>query len=328
MGDTLMRIVFHGANAASFSAGFHALVQPGDSIRLLSDHLDAPGEREAYAEADIIVGIKFDASMPTPTGLRLFHLPAAGYDQVDFAALPPDAIVCNCFGHEQAIAEYVMAALLARTVPLAAADQKLRQGDWAYWAGAPERVHPELAGSTIGILGFGHIGKRVAACAKAFGMRVHVANRSKVDAPELVDSTTPLDQLQTFWGEVDWLVVTLPHVPATEGIVDAAAFAAMRAHAVVLNVARGPVIDEQALFDALDQRRIGGAIVDTWYRYPSKTDPAPLPSKLPFETLPNLTMTPHMSGWTEGTIRRRQETIAANIDRRRRGQPCENVVSS
>jgi phosphoglycerate dehydrogenase-like enzyme len=234
--------------------------------------------------------------------------------------------VCNCFGHEQAIAEYVMSALLARAIPLADADQRLRQGDWAYWAGAPERVHDEIAGRTIGLLGFGHIGKAIAARAKAFEMQVHVANRSPVAPSPLVDRAFTLDQLAAFCGSVDVVVVSVPLTEETKGIVGAAAFAAMRPDAVVVNVGRGPTIDEEALYDALKSRRIGGAIIDTWYRYPQAGDATPLPSKLPFHELSNVLMTPHMSGWTSGTIRRRQAVIAGNIRRRFSGEPLENVV--
>ena len=107
---------------------------------------------------------------------------------------------------------------------------------------------------------------------------------------------------------------------------DAKSFAAMRSEAVVINVGRGPTIDERALYDALKEGRIAGAIIDTWYNYPSPGQPNVLPSVLPFHTLPNVVMTPHMSGWTSGTIRRRQKTMADNISRRADGRPCVNVV--
>ncbi len=95
---------------------------------------------------------------------------------------------------------------------------------------------------------------------------------------------------------------------------------------VILNVGRGPVIDEAALYAALKERRIGGAIIDTWYVYPSAANPTPHPGTLPFHTLDNCVLTPHMSGWTHGTIRRRQETMADNIRRLAAGQPLENMV--
>jgi phosphoglycerate dehydrogenase-like enzyme len=95
---------------------------------------------------------------------------------------------------------------------------------------------------------------------------------------------------------------------------------------VIINVGRGPTIDEQALFNALEQRKIGGAVIDTWYKYPSGEAQITSPGRLPFERLQNVVMTPHMSGWTKGTIRRRQEVIAENIRRRMDGLACINVV--
>jgi phosphoglycerate dehydrogenase-like enzyme len=321
-----MRIVFHGDNAAAFSHGFAALLGGREQIAILPDRLQTEAERNAFTAADIIIGNRFNASLPRPDRLRLLQLPSAGYDGIDFSAVPPGAVVCNCFGHENAIAEYVMAALLQRTVPLADADRRLRRRDWAYWAGAPERTHREIAGSTMGLLGFGHIGKEVARRAKAFGMQVYVANRSPVPVSGLVDRYFPLPELPAFWGSADSIVVTVPLVPETTGIVGADAFQAMRGHAVLINVARGPIVDEQALYDALHENRIGGAVIDTWYQYPTPSQPRTAPSTLPFDTLPNILMTPHMSGWTDGTIRRRQEVMAENIRRRTRGEACENVL--
>lgn len=322
-----MRIVFHGQNAAAFSDGFAALVGEGVDVVILPDILASDADREAFASAEVIVGTRFDAALPRPQALRLFHVPGAGYDAVDLDALPAGVVVCNCFGHEHAIAEYVLAALLQRYVPLTDADRRLRQGDWAYWAGARERVHKEMAGSVLGILGFGHIGKAVAVRAAAFGMSVQVANRSPVDS-ELVDRSYGLADLASFWAGVDSIVVTLPLVPETRGIVGAEAFARMRNDAVLINVARGPVVDEQALYDALHDNRIAGAVIDTWYQYPEPGQGERMPSKLPFHALPNIVMTPHMSGWTNGTIRRRQQVIADNILRRMRGDGCVNVVRS
>jgi phosphoglycerate dehydrogenase-like enzyme len=272
------------------------------------------------------VGIKLGTSEPVPGKLRLYHAPAAGTDAIDRSRLPAGSALCNCFGHEHAIAEYVMTALLLRHVPIPDADAKLRQGEWAYWAGRPGALRTELGSQTIGLLGFGHIGKAIAARAKAFGMRVVVANRSPVRRSELVDESYGLDRLQSFMGSADAIVVSLPLLGETEGIVGAPEIAAMRSGAVILNVGRGPVIDEQALFDALSQRRIE-AVIDTWYTYPTPDRPQTQPGKLAFNELTNLVMTPHMSGWTTGTVLRRQQTIAENIRRLSGNEALLNVVS-
>ncbi len=321
-----MRIVFHGENAASFAEGFAGLVEGDVNIALLPDELTTAAEREMFARAEAVIGTRFDALLPMPDGLRLYQVPGAGYDAVDLNVVPARAVVCNCFGHEQAIAEYVMAAMLRRFVPLDDADRRLRMGHWDYWAGATGRAHNEMADSTLGILGFGHIGKAVAARGHAFGMRVHVANRSPVVESDHVDGAFNLSQIPAFLASVDRVVVTVPLTPDTRGMIGAEALSYMRPDAWLINVARGPVVDETALYAALKDGRIGGAVIDTWYRYPSAEHPVCMPSDLPFHELSNVVMTPHMSGWTTGTIRRRQKAMADNISRRMRGEACHDIV--
>ncbi len=321
-----MRIVFHGTNAAVFEPGFAALIGSGHDLATVPDAIANAADKSTFEAADVIVGIKLDTSHPQPRAVRLYHAPAAGVDAIQRARLPAGTPLCCCYGHDPAIAEYVMTALLLRHVPIPAADHDLRQGKWTYWASGPASLRTELGDTTLGIIGFGHIAKAVAARAKAFGLRVHIANRSPVATGALVDSYFPLTELETFMASADNVLVTLPHTPATEGLVSAAALGAMKPSAAILNVGRGPVIDEAALYDALATRRIAGAVIDTWYQYPTAANPGPHPGRLPFHELANCTLTPHMSGWTHGTIRRRQQTMADNIQRLSRGEPLINVV--
>lgn len=325
MNTAPLKIVFHGQNAANFRQGFEQLVAPEHQILDLSDALDQPGERAHYETADVVIGIKLNDSMPVPSKARLFHAPAAGTDAVNTTLLPAQCTLANCFGHENAIAEYVIAALLMRHVPLARADQDLRQQRWTYWAGRPTALRTELGSQTIGLLGFGHIAQTVALRAKAMGMRVHVANRSPVSHP-MVDQSWTLDALQDFMASADAVVVSLPLTDNTLGLVDAKAISAMRPDAVLMNVGRGAVIEEKALYDALASRQIGGAVIDTWYQYPTPAQAECAPSQYDFSALDNVLMTPHMSGWTSGTVRRRQETLADNIARLSRGEALINVL--
>jgi len=326
---TPTKIVFHGANAANFRPGFEALLESSGTapcqIVDVSDGLTTSSERSHYETADIIVGVALTHAMPSPRQVKLFHAPAAGVDAIDTALLPPGARLCNCFGHEAAIAEYVMAALLQRHVPLAQADADLRQQRWTYQSGRRGALRRELGEQTLGLLGFGHIAQAILARAHAFGMRVHVANRSSVHDTR-VAQYFHLDDLAAFMASAEAIVVALPLTAQTAGLVNAQALAAMRPEALIINVGRGAVIDEQALFEALAARRIGGAIIDTWYTYPNPQQPECAPSNLDFAALPNVVMTPHMSGWTTGTVRRRQHTIAENIDRWLAGQSLNNVV--
>ena len=316
-----MKIVFHGDNASTFEPGLSGLLEMPHEIRVISDAANGDGEAEALASADVVVGVHYAAS-DGPLSARLYQLPAAGYDKVDMAALPEGCAACNAFGHENAIAEYVMCALLSRHVPLVDADARLRQGDWHYWAGGPDGLRTELGAQCIGIVGFGHIGKAVAARAQAFGMTVHVANRSAVSQVDVV--AHPLGDVAKMAAKVDILINTLPLAAETEGLIGSEVFAAMPAHAIIMNVGRGPVIAEAPMYEALKEGRIGGAILDTWYVYPSAEAPHPMPANLPFHELPNVLITPHMSGWTEGTIARRRDTVAENINRLARGEALLN----
>ena len=320
------KIVFHGNNAATFRAGFAELLSGPADIAVLPDRLVDEADRRTYAEADVVVGVRVAPDLPMPERLTLFHVPGAGYDAVDLDLVPDGATVCNCFGHEQAISEYVFAALLARHVPLAEADAGLRRGEWPFRSGAVDQVHSEIAGTTVGLFGFGHIGKAVARRAKAFEMKVTVANRSPVPVSDLVDRSFTLDRVDEFWASADVFVVSVPLAPETTGIVGAAAFAAMPRHAVIFNVGRGATIDETALYEALRDRTIAGAVIDTWWAYPAAGETVRHPATLPFRDLPNIVMTPHMSGWTSGTVSRRRAVIADNVGRRLSGAPCLNVV--
>lgn len=320
-----LKIVFHGENAANFRQGFEQLIAQEHQIIDLSDALEQPGERAHYESADVVIGIKLNGRMPVPLKARLFHTPAAGTDAVNTALLPPQCALANCFGHENAIAEYVIAALLMRHVPLVRADQDLRQQRWTFWAGQKAALRTEMGAQTLGLIGFGHIAQTLAQRAKAFGMRVHVANRSPVKHA-CVDQSWTLDALHDFMGSADAVVVSLPLTDSTQGLVNAQAMTAMRRDAVLINVGRGAVIEEKALYEALKTRQIGGAVIDTWYQYPTPTQTECAPSKYDFAALDNVLMTPHMSGWTAGTVRRRQETLADNIGRLSKGEALINVL--
>ena len=323
---SILKIVFHGDNAANFRTGIESLLHHSHQIVSVSQGLDQDGEKEHFESADVVVGVVLNQGMPRPQKLRLLQAPAAGTDGIDRACLPPQAQLANCFGHENAISEYVMAALLAQHVPLNAADQALRQGEWRFYAGRPGALRTELGSQTLGLLGFGHIAKTLAQRAKAFGMHVVVANRSPVHSAD-VDQSFKLSDLPAFMAACDAVVVTLPLTDNTRSLVDAKALASMRPQALIVNVGRGAVIDEKALFEALQQRRIGGAIIDTWYQYPSSANATCLPSQFDFASLHNVLMTPHMSGWTEGTVQRRKQSIAENINRLCAGHALLNLLT-
>jgi len=202
----------------------------------------------------------------------------------------------------------------------------LREGQWLDGPFGPGPVHGELFGKTVGFVGYGRIATETARRLQAFGVRTMARTRSPARIDGWVDDGGGMDELPSMLAASDYVVLTPPLTKATEGLADAAFFDQMRGDAVVVNVARGGVAEEQVLYSALKERRIGGAIIDTWYRYPfDGVQPCP-PSELPFAELDNIIMTPHASGWSAGLWQRRFAAIAANLQRWHAGEPLKNVL--
>ena len=295
-----------------------------------SDPRDLLGERLAVADA--VVTQYWSAELPAAPRLRLLQLPGAGFDEIDFEAVPAPSAVCNVYEHEIGIAEYIVAALLGREIRIARMDAALRRGEWrhGFVLGAP--LHGEIHGRTVGFVGYGRIARATARRLAPFGVRVVARTRSPDPSgpgAELLEDLAGIDRLDDMLPQVDYLVITCPLTDATRGLVDARRLALLGEAAVVVNVARGPIVDEEALYAACRDGTIGGAVIDTWYRYP---DPSGgigqrcLPSRYPFETLANVVMTPHASGWSAGLLARRWSVIADNLLRLARGDPLHNLL--
>jgi len=279
----------------------------------------------ALADADALVSMSWRGEVPPTPKLRLLQLPGAGTDDIDFARVAPLTTVCNCFGHEIGIAEYAMAAMLEWTVKLRAMDAALRAGDWtgSYLCGPR---HAELHGKTLGLIGYGRIARETARRADAFGMRLIACSRSERQNEPVIGRVAGMDALPRLLAESDFIVVTAPLTEHTRGLIDAHAFERMKPGAFIVNVARGTIIDEAALYEALRTRRIGGAAIDVWYAYPQQGGRRAQPSRYPFAELDNVIMTPHASAWTDGLLPRRNRAIAENLNRLARGEPLLNVV--
>jgi phosphoglycerate dehydrogenase-like enzyme len=218
--------------------------------------------------------------------------------------------------------------MLAWTRDFARLDAALRDGAWlSQWAvgGPPPVPWPELAGKTLAIVGYGRIGRGVAARARAFDMRV-LAIRRDLSAPDGRAELRGPDALLAVLEAADYVVITAPLTAETRGLIDTRALAAMKRSAMLVNVARAEIVDEDALYRALADRAIAGAALDVWYRYPTAPG-STLPGHRPFHTLPNVLLTPHVSGWTEGMLDGRAALIAGNIARAARGEPPVNLVA-
>jgi phosphoglycerate dehydrogenase-like enzyme len=264
--------------------------------------------------------------LPSAPKLKLIQTPVSGYDRLEPATLPPDCVVCNVHEHETGIGEYAMLAMLEWSIGLARLDAGFRRGDWTGGVAVAGNTHVELSGKRLGIIGFGRIGQALARRAKAFDMQVSAVTRMPRPAGQPIDELAGMDKLDALLGRSDFIVVTCPINGETRGLVDARRLRLCKPSAVIINVARAQVIEEEALYQALRDRVIAGAVLDVWYSYPTPADNAPRPSRFPFHELPNLIMTPHCSAWTDGLIERRWRFIAGNLDRFARNEELRNIV--
>jgi phosphoglycerate dehydrogenase-like enzyme len=282
---------------------------------------------EALADADALVCNRLDPADTRAAGrLRLVQATSAGADRIDLAALPPGCILCNAYEHEHAIAEWVVMAVLALTRNLLRYDRGLRENDWI--RGLP--LERELRGRTMATLGFGHIGRRVVELARALGMDAVAVTRSPTRHRARAGGLRwlgPLDHLDRLFSEADVAVVCVPLSQETRDAVGAAQLELLGRDGYLVNVARGAIVEERPLYEALRDRAIAGAALDVWWRYPETRAKAAQPSSYPFHQLDNVVMTPHVSGRSEGTRRGRTAFVVDQLARLAEGRPLENVVA-
>jgi phosphoglycerate dehydrogenase-like enzyme len=295
--------------------GFEILTLPGEASY-------TPRFDNAIGPEDIVVALRFQRTSAAPR-FSLLHVPGAGLDGITFDTLAPETAVCNVFEHETAIAEFVLWAML---------DWEIRPATLRFspdsWSDRfrSRQPHGEIAGKTIGIVGFGRIGRAIAVRARACGLSVVALDRSLHEARALVDVVVPRDDLESLLRQSDFVVLAAPLTAETRGLMNVATLSAMKSTGVLINVARAELADEQHLYEALRDRTIAGAYLDVWYAYPKSADEHVAPSRFPFFDLPNVIATPHSSAWTTALPERRYAVIADNIRRHRAGQSLVNLV--
>jgi phosphoglycerate dehydrogenase-like enzyme len=285
----------------------------------------SPAARAAVRDAEVYLGFGVPRGLlAAGPGLRWVHSGAAGVA----SALTPellarDLVLTNSAGiHGPPVAETVLAYLLHFARGLDYALDGQRRGDWDTAAlGAADSPVRELGRSTVGVVGLGGIGREVARRARALGARV-VATRRRplpVSGVEGVELLTGPGALGRLLDRSDYVILTLPETGETRGLIGRAELAAMRPEAVLVNVARGGLIDEAALLDALEAGRLRGAALDVFAE-------EPLPADHPLRRAPHLLITPHTSAYTHHFWEREEALILDNLRRYLSGDPLVNVV--
>jgi phosphoglycerate dehydrogenase-like enzyme len=275
-------------------------------------------------DAEIIFTISLRPEQLALTqNLQWIHAPTAAVHQFLFAELVNSEVVLtnSTEVHGPVVAEHVMGLIfaLAKKIPQAAAlQQRHIWGKEAMWKEGPRPR--EIAGATLGLIGVGSIGRRVARMASALGMRViAVREHAEKGNPEGVEAVLPPSALEDVLRQSDYVVLAAPLVDATRGLINAARLDAMKPDSYLINVGRGPQVDEGALVEALRSRRIAGAALDVFER-------EPLPADSPLWGLENLLITPHTGGLTDKLWHRHYELFSENLRRYLAGQPLRFVV--
>src|SRR5438034_4517091 len=269
--------------------------------------------RDILRQADVLIGWHLSQELPAGVlraspGLRLIQLLSAGADSVDFAAIPDGLpLASNVGAYAEPMAEYVMAMALAlaRRLPQRHAD--LARGEFKMW----ERVLT-LDGAVCAILGFGGIGQATARLMRAFGARIHAVNSSgrTTEPVEFIGTLSDLDQVLT---AADVLVIALPLINATRGLIGARELSLMKPAAILVNVGRAAIVDERALYEHLRSQPDFCAGIDAWWHEPGPG--SGFSTTYPFFELPNLLGSPHNSGVTDGALHVGVRQAAENVRR-------------
>jgi phosphoglycerate dehydrogenase-like enzyme len=299
-----------------------ALAEEFPAVRFTSPADRAEVDR-LIASADIVLGwaVKRD-NFASAARLRWIQLTAAGVGSQLFPELVESpVIVTNARGlHAVSMSEHALGVMLtlARKLHLAR-DAQLRRRwsqDEQYGEWPPI---DQLAGATLGLVGFGAVGRALAGRARALGMRVLAVRRHPAADPSPADLQWGRERLPEMLERCDWLVLAAPLTAETHGLIGRAELARLRPHARVVNLGRGPLIDEPALIEALAEGRIAGAALDVFHK-------EPLDAASPLWSMPQVLVTPHVSGFGPRFWERTCELFAANLRRWLAGKPLENVV--
>ena len=305
-------------------ARMNSEVLAGDADVVYTHEMDDARRTQTLQRAEALLA--WDLPKEIPAGalrdrsqLRFAQLLSAGVDAVDFSALPEWLTVAsNAGAYATAVSEHALAMTLSLAKHLPQRHAALAAGRFDKWA-------PSLAldGAICTILGFGGIGAATARLMTAFGARIYAVNRSgrTAEPAEFIGSLADLDQVLSV---ADVVVISLPLTLATRGLIGARELALMKPTAILVNVARGPLVDQSALYEHLRARPEFRAGIDTWWTEPRGD--GPFRTDYPFFDLPNVLGSPHNSSIVPGTMLSAARLAAENVRRYLRGEAITGVV--
>jgi len=272
----------------------------GETVEVVLSDTTTESILEKGRDADIIASNRVPRELlESGSGLKMVQTFAAGVENIDFSAIKDqdNIIVCNSHINAAEVAEYAITLLFAVAKNIIPSDRELRKGDWKY-------------------------------ALKGFDVRIYATTRSgNSKHAGLVDKLVKINEVQPLVEESDFIILSLPLTSESEGLVNGEFISWMKSDSIIVNISRGRIIDEEALFDALRDNRIRGAGLDVWWRYPQKwRGKGNPPSDVPFQELENLVASPHRAGYSETTEREYFQFAGENILRFINGETPFNIV--
>lgn len=278
---------------------------------------------EEIVDADVFIGWSLHPEQfVIAKKLKWIHSPAAAVHQLMYPELiESNVVLTNSTGvHGPVVAEHAVAVLLALAKRLPQAMHYQARKIWAQELLWNEHPRPrEVAGATVLVIGMGGIGREFAVKAKALGMRVLAVRQDPAKGAGPADAVYGLGHIDELLPQADFILLCTPVTPATTGLINKERLEKMRFGAYLINVARGPLIEDTALIEALRQQRIAGAALDVFVE-------EPLPADSPFWSLENVLITPHTAAVTEKLWERHYDLIVENLNRLLAGKPLLNEV--
>lgn len=272
---------------------------------------------EDFSDAEVLIGNFYANEMQHVKKLQWLQAATAGTDRYRPFADPKKTFVTTCHGlFNRCMGEHTLAMMLAysRSICLYRDSQKIKETNRHF-------IPMDLFESTVGIVGLGGIGTETAKLAKGCGMRVIASKRQMCPKPEYIDELYLQDDLDKLLVQSDFVVLSLPLSSSTQNLISKRELSLMKPSACLVNVARGAIVDTDALIEALQNKVIAGACLDT-------TMPEPLDQESPLWNMPNVFITPHVANESPSTNRFRYDFIVKNLQRYLNGEPLLNQVSS
>ena len=283
----------------------------------------------------LLGGMLTEKVVEASTHIKLFQIPWTGVDTVNFELLRKHNVDCVCNSHSNAsvVAEHAMALYGAVAKKLAYHDSQMREGNWNRISPKGNEVDPfsrSMSNQNVVFVGYGAVNRAVHKILKGFDPKVSVVNRSGqvIDPVDGDVEVVSCEKITSVLVKADVIFVAIPLTEETTGLINENCFSAMSQDTILINVARGSVICEKSLYSSLNEKRIFGAGIDTWYNYPKPGEAQTFPSTdYAFQQLHNLVMSPHRAGYINSGFPHLDDAIL-NLNNLKSGKPLVNVVSA